>query len=101
CTIEMCWRVNKSELAFESPRLWTWEGRVKLLLAALAYAFLLTLLDPAHEKLQAFLLRWWCHRTGKRSQDVSTPLYRLRWAISRLWLAFDPSLAFSFPQNSG
>jgi hypothetical protein len=100
--IELCWRVNKSELAFESPRLWSWEGRVKLLLmAALAYAFLLTLLDPAHEHLRVWLLRWWCHRTGKRSQAASTPLYRLRWAISRLWLAFDPALAFSFPQNSG
>lgn len=100
--VEMCWRVNKSELAFESPRLWTWEGRLKLLLiAALAYAFLLSLLHPAVDKLRSWLLTCWCHRTGKRSRDASTPLYRLRWAISRLWLAFDPSLAFVFPQNSG
>ena len=39
--VEMALRFNKSELAFESPRLWKWEDRCKfLLIAALAYAFL-------------------------------------------------------------
>jgi hypothetical protein len=87
--IEMSWRYGKSELAMESPRLWTWERRLKLLLmATLAYTFLLSLLHPEHSALLHWLLRFWCHRTGKRSRDASTPLYRLRSALSRLWLAY-------------
>lgn len=97
--IEMSFRYGKSELAMESPRLWRWENRLKLLLmATLVYAFLLTLLDPSHELLRQWLLRWWCHRTGKRNREASVPLYRLRSAISRLWLDFrppSPSLLFS------
>ncbi len=92
--IEGTWRYGKSELALESPRLWTWERRLKLLLlATLAYAFLLSLLDTA---LSA--LRQGCHRTGKRSQDTPAPLYRLRSALSRLWLAFPQLSLFA---NSG
>ncbi len=97
--IEMSFRYGKSELAMESPRLWRWENRLKLLLmATLVYAFLLSLLDPSQERLRQWLLRWWCHRTGKRNRDASVPLYRLRSAISRLWLDFrppSPSLLFS------
>lgn len=90
--IEMAWRYCKYELAFESPRLWRWENRLKLLLiASLAYAFLLSLLAPALNALCTWLLRFWCHRTGTRCRDeVSTPLYRIRSALSRLWLAFQP-----------
>lgn len=90
--IEMGWRYGKSELAMESPRLWSWERRQKLLLlATLAYAFLLSLLAPARAALRCWLLRCWCHRTGKRSREASTPLYRLRSALSRLWLTYLPS----------
>jgi hypothetical protein len=98
--IEMAWRYSKSELAMESPRLWSWGNRLKLLLiATLAYAFLLSLLDP--ETLRLWLLKHWCHRTGKRCRDASTPLYRLRSALSSLWLAYPPP-AFSLPsENSG
>jgi Transposase DDE domain len=89
--IELVWRYSKSELAFESPRVWDWEVRVKLLmLATLAYAFLLHLLASSFEELRAFLLRNWCHRTGKRYREVAAPLYRLRSAISRLWQAAPP-----------
>jgi hypothetical protein len=91
--IEMTWRYSKSELACESPRLWSWENRLKLLLmVSLVYAFLLTLLHEHAEGLRAWLLRYWCHRTGKRCREAMTPLYRLRWAISRLWLTYVPSL---------
>lgn len=87
--IEMSLRFTKSELAFESPRLIRWESRLKfLLIASLAYAFLLSLLP-----LTDFLFRLFstfCHRTGKWSQVTLTPLYRLRLAISRLWLLFRP-----------
>jgi hypothetical protein len=83
--IELVWRYSKSELAFESPRVWKWDVRLKLLLlATLAYAFLLHLLVSSLAALRALLLRNWCHRTGKRYLEVAAPLYRLRSAISRL-----------------
>jgi hypothetical protein len=90
--IEWTWRYSKSELSMESPRVWTWERREKLLLmVTLAYAFLLSLLDSALEVERVWLLRCWCHRTGKRSREVAAPLYRLRSALSRLWQAYLPS----------
>lgn len=101
--IELTWRYGKSELALESPRVWSWERRQKfLLLATLAYAFLLSLLRDDQTAMRQWLLRYWCHRTGKRSRDTSTPLYRLRSALSRLWLAYRSLPASSvIPQNSG
>jgi hypothetical protein len=87
--IEMSLRFTKSEMAFESPRLLRWESRMKfLLIASLAYAFLLSLLP--HTDFLFHLLSTYCHRTGKWSREVSTPLYRLRLALSRLWLLFRP-----------
>jgi Transposase DDE domain len=97
--IEMSFRYGKSELAMESPRLWKWENRLKLLLmVTLVYAFLLSLLDPSQELLRQWLLRWWCHRNGKRNREASVPLYRLRSALSRLWLDYPPpSSSLLFP----
>lgn len=87
--LEMVWRYAKSELGMESVRVWTWERRKKLLLlAALAYAFLVSLLDPAAALLRDWLLTHWCKRTGKRSRITPTPLYRLRSALSRVLLAY-------------
>ena len=87
--IEMSLRFTKSELAFESPRLRDWESRLKfLLIASLAYAFLLSLLP--HTDFLFHLISRYCHRTGKWSRDISAPLYRLRLAISRLFLAARP-----------
>lgn len=87
--IEMSLRFTKSEMAFESPRLIRWEARLKfLLIASLAYAFLLSLLSNT-DFLFAFLSRY-CHRTGKWSREISAPLYRLRLALSRLWLFVRP-----------
>lgn len=100
--IELCWRYGKSELALESPRVWRWEGRQKfLLLATLAYAFLLSLLRADHLPIRQWLLRYWCHRTGTRSRETSAPLYRLRSALSRLWLAYLSLPSSAVPQNSG
>jgi hypothetical protein len=97
--VETTWRYGKSELAMESPRVWTWARREKLLLmATLVYAFLLSLLDPAMDEVRRWLLRCWCHRTGKRSRDAPTPLYRIRSALSRLWQEHRP---VSQPQTSG
>lgn len=83
--IEACWRFSKSELAIQSPRLWVWLNRLKLMMiVALVYAFLLSLLaiDDKDERLA--LLRRWCHRTGKRCQSALTPLYRIRSALAAL-----------------
>ena len=100
--IEQCFRYNKSELAMESPRLWTWERRIKLLLlVSLCYAFLLSLLDPLLEWLTQSVLRQGCHRTGKRSQETLAPLYRLRAALSRLWLDHPRLPALMSTGNSG
>jgi hypothetical protein len=97
--IEMSLRFNKSELALESPRLWSWERRLKLLMmVTLAYAFLLALLRLPREWL-CQVLRAWCHRTGKRSRETPTPLYRLRLALSRLFAAHPPH--FTAYQSSG
>jgi hypothetical protein len=92
--IEMSLRFTKSEMAFESPRLLAWQARLKfLLIAALAYAFLLSLLP--NTDFLFHLISTFCHRTGKWSQEISAPLYRLRLAVSRLWLLFRPhSLPF-------
>jgi hypothetical protein len=87
--IEMSLRFTQSEMAFESPRLHAWEARLKfLLIASLAYAFLLSLLADM-DCLVHFIPRYG-HRTGQWSRDISAPLYRLRLARSRLWLAFRP-----------
>ena len=90
--VEMSFRCNKTEFAFESPRQHDWEHRLKLLsMVTLAYAFLLSFLNPDQQELRTWLLDRWCHRTGRRNRETAAPLYRLRQAISRLWLAFPPN----------
>lgn len=89
--VEMSLRYDKCELAFESPRLQTWERQFKLLLiVALAHAFLLSLLKADPLEITEWLLKHYGHRTGKWRQEVLTPLYRLRAALSRLWLTDPP-----------
>lgn len=89
--VEIAIRFHKTELAFESPRLQKWEHRFKLLLiASLAYTFLLSLLKPVLSPVRDWLMRTFCHRTGKRSRDTSAPLYRLRLALSFFWLSHPP-----------
>jgi len=92
--IEQAFRFGKSELAMESPRLWFWENRLKLLaIVALAYDFLLDKLVKWKAWTQ-LLFRNWCHRTGSRYRMASVPAYRLRMAISNC-------LLFFIAQNSG
>ena len=94
--VEMSIRFSKSELAFESPRLPSWERRSKLLaVATLVQAFLFALLHDFLLPLRTWLLEHWCHRTGKRNRLTAVPLYRLRLALSHLWLSFRP---FSLPR---
>lgn len=92
--IEQTFRFGKSELAMESPRLWFWENRLKLMaIVTLVYDFLLRMLRNWSSWVQIFL-RNWCHRTGNRYREASIPIYRLRAAISIC-------LFFYLAQNSG
>jgi hypothetical protein len=89
--VEMAIRYHKSELAFESPRLIKWNTRHKLLLiAALAYSYLLSFLPILPDSLAHWLLQHFCPRTGKRSRDTPAPLYRLRFALSLFWFSHPP-----------
>jgi len=98
--IELAFRYTKCELALECPRLWSLEARLKLLgMVMLVYAFLLSLLASLHHELVQALLRFKCHRTGKRCQQVQAPLYRLRWALSRLWDDYRPRLTCFIPPS--
>ena len=98
--IETSFRYGKCELAMESPRLWAFENRLKLLsIVTLVYAFLLHLLEPLYRDRVQSVLRLKCHRTGKRCRDILVPLSRLRWAISRLWDDYHPVLGSVFPPN--
>ena len=84
--IELSGKEEKSELAFQSPRVYEGEPREKvLLLAPLAYAFLLTLLQASFQEVRLWLLRSSCHRTGLHGRLARLPLTRLRCALSRLW----------------
>lgn len=86
--VETAFRFLKSELALESPRLWLWENRLKLLaIVALLYSFLVSLLLTAYHQLRSYLLDHWCRRTGTWKHLTAMPLYRLRSAISRLLLS--------------
>ena len=99
--IEMAFRFTKSELALESPRLWFWENRLKLLqMVSLTYAFLLQLLQPARRSLCDSLLRVACPRTGKRSRETPTPLYLLRIALCALGASL-PTPGLPQLKNSG
>ena len=92
--VEQGFRFGKSELAMESPRLWFWENRLKLLaIVALVYDFLLRMIRNWHSWVPGFLKNW-CHRTGERYRSASIPLYRLRMAIHHC-------LFFLMAQNSG
>jgi hypothetical protein len=92
--IELSWKYEKSELAFQSPRVYEGEAREKLLLlATLAYAFLLSLLKESNALLRLWLLRSYCHRTGRRCRHAKVPLTRLRCALSRLWQDWPPNFA--------
>ena len=98
--IETSFRYGKSELALESPRVWSMETRLKLLgMVTLVYAFLLYLVNPEHRKLVERVLNLQCRRTGKWQQEVQVPLYRLRWAMNRLLERSRPTLGTLFPPD--
>ena len=51
--------------------------------------------------LRAWLLRHFCHRTVKRQRSKALPLYRLRLALSRLWLAYPDPIPLSLQHTPG
>lgn len=82
--IEQAFRYNKSELAMESPRLWFWKNRLKLMaIVSLVYDFLLQILRNWNSMAQ-LTINIWCHRTGKKLAMVQIPLYRLRAAVQAI-----------------
>jgi len=92
--VEQAFRFCKTELGMESPRLWFWENRLKLLgIAALVYDFLLSLLRNWRTWTN-ILMRNWCHRTGSRYLEATIPIYRLRAAIANCMLI---AFAKSYP----
>lgn len=96
--IETSFRYGKSELAMESPCVREWETMLKLLgLVTLVYSFLLYFLQDDYNTIKDYILRLKCHRTGKRCQSIQAPLYRVRWALSRLWEEHQPILSFCSP----
>lgn len=99
--IETSFRYAKCELDLECPRLWSLDARLKLLgMVMLVYSFLLSLLDPLHRELIEALLRFRCHRTGQKYQQAQMPLYRIRWALSRLWDDYRPRFTCFIPSFS-
>ena len=91
---EQGFRFLKSEMGLESPRLWFWDNRMKLMaIVTLVYDFLLTIMRNWKDWVPLFL-RNWAHRTGKRYRVASIPLYRLRMAIANCLLCW-------WAQNSG
>jgi hypothetical protein len=90
--IELTWKTCKSELGMQSPQVWDWETRLKLL-GLTTLAFLLHLLSTPFQLVRRWLLRYAAHRSGKRLRATRVPLARLRLALSRLWLAYPPRLS--------
>jgi Transposase DDE domain len=94
--IEDQFRFQKTELLIESLRLRDWEPRRKLLLlVTLAYGFLLWVLAPCLLLARSRLLVHWEPRADWRQWNAKLPVYRLRWALSRLWLSHPPFFAGS------
>jgi hypothetical protein len=92
----MSLRFTKSEMAFDPPRLLAWQARLKfLLIASLAYAFLLSLLPNTDFLLQLISTFATEQESGAK---ISALLYHLRLAFSRPWLLFQP---YSLPSNFG
>jgi hypothetical protein len=96
--VETVFPYEKSELALETIRIWKHDKRKKLLhMVSLVHSFLLHVLGQEHSELLEWLLRQYCHRTGNKQKEATVPLYRLRWAMSRLWQEIRP--VFSFPAS--
>lgn len=91
-------RFQKTELVIETLRRRDWEPRRKLLwLVTLAYGLLLSILSPPLFQARGSLLARWCQRADWRQLTAKSPLYRLRWALSRLWQIHPPQFSGCYP----
>jgi hypothetical protein len=91
--LEQVWRLDKSELGFESVRIWAWEDRLKLLsMARLSHAFLLRLMEGGQirELVRQWLLQHGCPRPGWHCRLTLLPISRLRAALGS---ALGPAVA--------
>jgi hypothetical protein len=89
--IEQMLRYGKSELGIESIRVKDWQSRNKLLaIVGLTYAFLIDLLGDSTGSVLNGVLAW-AHRTGRQANSAWRPIYRLRLALSALWLIYTPN----------
>lgn len=94
--IEQVFKYGKSKVGMESPRLWFFENRLKMLaLVSLIMSFLFRMLRN-FETLMITIMNAWCPRTGNRHRTVSMPIYKLRKAIHFALLFVECAL-----QNSG
>jgi hypothetical protein len=94
--IETCFRYGKSELCLETVNIREQEKREKMLLIVMVvYMFLLWLMDGKQREGVVWLLRHYCHRTGKKQREQKVPIYRVRWAISRYWQEYPPAFTFT------
>lgn len=84
--VEQVFRFGKTAMGIESPRLWFWENKLKLLMIlTLVMDFLITLISIARE-FSRNIIDTWCPRTGNRQKNTFLPIYRLRLAITLLIL---------------
>jgi hypothetical protein len=99
--VETVFRYDKCELGIETIRLWTRHKRNKLLqMVGLVHAVLLQLLGEEQQDLCDWLLRHYCPRRGRKSQSARVPLYRLRWALSRLLAQWRPLFTWATAARS-
>lgn len=99
--IEEQFRFDKAELQIETFRVRDEEAQNRLLmLVTLAASFLLSALAPPLLGARRRLFQHWCQRADWRLERVRMPLYRLRWALSRLWLAHPPRLRWCAPYRA-
>jgi len=66
-----------------------------LLIVMVVYMFLLWLMEKEQREQVMWLLRNYCHRTGKKQNEQDFPIYRVRWAISRYWQKYCPIFSFT------
>ncbi len=94
--IETVFRYGKSELCLETVNLQEQGKREKMLLIVMVvYMFLLWLMQEKQKELVMWLLQHYCHRTGKKKNALTFPIYRVRWAISRYWQKYHPIFPFT------
>jgi hypothetical protein len=89
--VECAVRLGKSDWGMESCRQHYWERRAKLLaLVSLALAFFVSLVATLPD-LVALVLRAGCHRTGRRTRQGTSPLYRFHAALAWVWATYLPA----------